>query len=137
MNHNRHESHCTVCKSSNRGEIERLFLNFESPRSLEKRYALPETSVYRHAKAFNLYEQRQGNLVGALEKIIEKGLTQLPDISASNLIEAIKTHAKLSGQWVDRSQELPPEFEGRSEAELEHYAVHGYWPETDEPQGPM
>ena len=61
MNRNRPAAHCGVCGHPKAEVIESKFLQWESPRSLERRYALPPTSVYRHAKAFNLYEKRQDN----------------------------------------------------------------------------
>ena len=128
MNRNRHAAHCSVCGHPEAEVIESKFLQWESPRSLESRYGLPATSVWRHAKAFNLYEKRQDNVLGVLERIIEKGISELPDVTATNLIEAVKTHAKLTGQWVDRTQELPPEAEGRTADELLFFAKTGRWP---------
>ena len=129
MNRKRHAAHCTVCAHPEAKAIEAGFLEWESPRSLERQYSLPQTSVWRHAKAFDLYEKRQDNLVGVLERIIEKGLTKVPNVSAANLIEAVKTHAKLTGQWVDRTQELPVEAEGRTPDELLFFAKTGRWPD--------
>ena len=61
MNRKRHAAHCTVCAHPEVREIESKFLEWDSPRSLERHYELPQTSVYRHAKAFDLYEKRQDN----------------------------------------------------------------------------
>ncbi len=132
MNPNRHAAHCTVCQHPELKAIEGRFLDWESPRSLENGYGLPQTSVYRHAKAFNLYEKRQDNVLNVLERLIERGIEDLPDITTTNLIEAIKTHAKLTGRWVDRTLDLSKfmqDLDDRSREDLEFYEQHGCWPE--------
>jgi len=133
MNHKRHAAHCTVCQHPEMKAIEAKFLDWESPRSLENGYSLPQTSVYRHAKAFNLYETRQDNVLNVLERLIEQGIEQLPAITTTNLIEAIKTHAKLTGRWVDQTFDLSKfaeDLDDRSTQELEFYEQHGQWPAT-------
>ena len=128
MNLDKHRRRCTVCKHPQREEIEDQFLGFQSPRSLERKFELPETSVYRHAKALRLYSKRENSLVVALGRIIEKGVTNLPQITATNLIEAIKAQAKLTGQWIDRTQAFPAELQGKTDEELDYFATHGVWP---------
>ena len=137
MNQKRHAAHCSVCSHAEVEAIEAKFLQWKSPRSLESRYGLPQTSVYRHAKAFNLYEKRQGNVLDVLERIIEKGVSELPELTASNLIEAIKTHAKLTGQWVDRTEdtafkEFVKEIGEKGLYEMEYYQEHGCFPDEDD-----
>ncbi len=49
-------------------------------------------------------------------------------VTATNVIEAIKVHAKLTGEWVDLTEDIRREFEGKSTEEIRHHAEHGRWP---------
>lgn len=132
MNQKKHASKCSVCRHPDTEEIESRFLAWDSPRTLEEAYRLPQTSVWRHAKALNLYEKRQESLVDVIEKVIEKGIVELGKVSATNLIQAVQVHAKLTGQWVDQTRELDTIMARLDEAEkeeLEHFIEHGRMPE--------
>lgn len=137
MKLSRHESQCTVCKRPDRGLIEEKYINWQSRIRLEEEYGLPRDSLYRHAKALGLDDRRQSNLIGALETIIERGLNTDLRVTATNVIEAIKVHAKLTGQWVDLTGDIRREFEGKSTEEIRHYADTGRWPSPHEPTQPL
>ena len=128
----KHEAQCTVCKHSDRKRIEHRFVNWTSRTVLEQEYELPRDSLYRHAKAKGLYAKRQNNLVGALETIIERGLSNNVDVTTTNVIEAIKSHAKLTGQWVDRREDVTAQLERATDEELSFYALHGRIPDPGE-----
>ena len=129
MNRKRHAGHCRVCRHPEVKEIESKFLEWESPRSLERLYDLPETSVWRHCRAFDLYDKRQDGLLTVLEKLIEVGVSKLPEVTATNLIAAVQLHGKFTGRLVDRTQEIPAEAEGKTPDELLFFAKTGGWPD--------
>ena len=130
----KHQAHCTVCKHPDRAEIDRSFVNWESRPSLEEKYALPRDSLYRHAKACGLYDRRQHNLVGSLEKIIRRGLSSKVGVTMTNVIEAIKVHGKLTGQWVDWTGEVDKMFPGKSLEDIKIFGRTGKWPSKEPEQ---
>lgn len=128
----RHECACTICKHPQREEIERDFIAWRSPLAIAQEYGLSDrATVYRHARAYNLFAKRQRNVRTALEHIIEKA--GLVDANASAVVAAVQAYAKINaaGQWVDRSEHLNLNelFERMSREELETYARDGKLPD--------
>src|SRR5215831_7433972 len=73
VNQGRHAAECKICTHPQRDEIEKDFLNWQSPASIAKQYGLRNrSSVYRHAHAMGPLVKRQRNVRAALEKIIER-----------------------------------------------------------------
>ena len=67
VNLGRHAAVCKICTHTQREEIERAFINWESPAAITKQYGLRNrASVYRHAHALGLFPKRQGNVEAAL-----------------------------------------------------------------------
>ena len=130
INPGRHEYHCTICSHAQREEVERAFLNWNSPSSISKQYSVSRDSIYRHANALGLMEKRRRNVRTALEKIIEKAGDV--EVSATAVVSAVAAYAKInaSGQWVERSEHvnLNELFERMSREEMEAYAKDGMLP---------
>jgi hypothetical protein len=128
----RHKRQCSVCKHPQCAEIEREFLNWESPAQIATDYGLTDRDVvYRHASALGLSEKRRKNLRAALERIVEK--VKYVEVNGATVVAAIQALAKINaqGQWVERSEhvDLNELFERMSRAEMEQYAAHGTLPE--------
>ena len=127
----RHEANCTICAHPDREQIERDFVGWKSPTAIAVEYVLPDRStVYRHAKAFDLVSKRRRNIRAALERIIEKAGEV--DVTAAAVVGAIQAYAKINaqGQWIDRSEHvnLNELFDRMSREELETYAREGKLP---------
>jgi|SRR5215469_14772653 len=131
VNLGRHAAECKVCAHAHRQEIEREFINWQSPASIAKHYELRNRStVYRHAHAAGLFPKRERNVRAALEKIIERAGEV--DVTASAVVAAVQAYSKINaaGQWVDRSEHLNLNelFERMTTQELEAYAKDGTLP---------
>jgi hypothetical protein len=99
----RHERLCTVCSYPEREAIEEAFLHWRTLREdFDAEVDLPSSdSIFRHAHAFGLFEQRSRNMRFALENIIEHSESVQP--SADSVIRAIRACSCLNrnGKWVD------------------------------------
>jgi len=130
VNPGRHEYHCTICSHAQREELERAFLNWNSPSSISKLYSVSRDSIYRHAHALGLMEKRRRNVRAALEKIIEKAGDV--EASATAVVSAVAAYAKINanGQWVERSEHvsLNELFDRMTPQEMEMYAKEGTVP---------
>jgi hypothetical protein len=68
----RHSHLCKICAHKKRKEMEAEFVARESLATIAKNFHLADrASVYRHARAFGLFEKRRRNVRAALERIIE------------------------------------------------------------------
>jgi hypothetical protein len=127
-----HQAQCTICLSSCRQEIEELFIDWVSPDLIIKQFTnLSRDCVYRHAKAWGLFDKRKKNLGRALEKIIERA--DYPSMTGSQVISAIRTYAKLNrlGQGTEQAQGPNPKelFELMSKQEREAFVRDGSLPD--------
>lgn len=127
----RHRRTCSVCRHTQREEIEAGFIGWGSPAALAEEYGLADrASVYRHAHALGLFIKRQRNIRAALERIIEKAGEV--DVTASAVVAAVQAYAKINaaGEWVDRTETLSlnDQFDRMSAQELEAYAQTGALP---------
>jgi hypothetical protein len=96
---NYHSGKCSICNHPDRVEIEAAFLNWEPADRLVADFNLPaRSSIYRHAKAAGLLNQRRNNFRSALDQIIEQG-GRIPP-TASNIISAVELSYRLSGADV-------------------------------------
>src|SRR5215469_2720528 len=131
VNLGRHAAERKICAHAQRQEIERDFINWQSPASIAKQYGLRNRSTaYRHAHAAGLFPKRQRNVRAALEKIIER--VGEVDVTAPAVVAAVQAYSKINdtGQWVDRSEhvDLNALFEKMTGQELEAYAKDGTLP---------
>jgi hypothetical protein len=132
VNLGRHQAQCTICLSSCRQEIEELFVDWVSPDLIIKQFTnISRDSVYRHAHAWGLFDQRKKNIGRALEKIIER--VDFMSTTGSQVISAIQTYVKLNrlGQGTEQAQGPNPKelFELMSKEEREAFARDGSLPD--------
>jgi hypothetical protein len=131
VNSGRHAAECKICAHAHRQEIERDFINWQSPASITKQYGLRNRStVYRHAHAVGLFPKRERNVRAALEKLIERAGEV--EVTASAVVAAVQAYSKINaaGQWVDRSEtvNLNELFDRMTTEEMESYAKDGSLP---------
>ena len=105
---------------------------WRSPIAIAEEYGLADRiTVYRHARAFRLFEKRKRNVRAALEKIIERAGDV--EVTSSAVVAAVQAYAKINaqGQWIDRSEHvnLNELFDRMSREELESYARDGQLPD--------
>jgi hypothetical protein len=130
----RHETLCKVCNHPQRAEIDTAFLNWGSAYKIAEDYGLADKmNIYRHAHATGLMEKRGRNLIGALDVLIERGLSTAIEIPASATVAAIVARGKMNaqGRYIERQErvDLNSLFEKMSNSELESYAMGGALPE--------
>jgi hypothetical protein len=106
-------------------------VNWASADRITKAYGgVGRDSVYRHARALNLFRKRQRNVRAALEKIIEHAGEV--DVNAAAVVSAIAAYARINGrgEWVDRAEtvNLNDLFERMTGPEMEAYASDGVLP---------
>jgi hypothetical protein len=105
-NRGRHEAECRICRHESCSDIERAFINWRSPAQIAEEYGLKDRStVYRHARALNLFEKRKANVRAALEAIIEKAPEV--EVTASAVVAAIQAYAR-SMTLADGSSVMRP-----------------------------
>jgi hypothetical protein len=93
---NYHSGKCSICNHPERDLIEAAFLNWQPAERIVADFNLPARStIYRHAKAAELLDQRRKNFRGALDQIIEHA-GRVP-ATASSIISAIELSYRLSG----------------------------------------
>jgi hypothetical protein len=99
----RHRRLCTICHHPEREAIEEAFLQWRNVRLIAREFDASggATSIYRHARALNLFQKRNLNLRSALELMIEDSERSSP--SAEAIIKAIRAHTRMNdlGQWID------------------------------------
>jgi hypothetical protein len=128
-----HQRHCHICKHPARDQIERDFLEWQSPLAIAKAYGLHKgdpAGLFRHAHALGLFVRRQHNARNALERIIEQVGNVKP--SASAIVAAVQAYVKINseGQWVEAPERvyLRELFDRMTRDELETYAREGKLP---------
>jgi hypothetical protein len=83
-----HSRRCSVCHHPDRIWIELKFIEWNSPTRIAKEYGLYDRdSIYHHAHATGLFEQRRRNILCVYESILEK-LAQTR-ITSSGILHAI------------------------------------------------
>ena len=130
VNKGRHEAQCSLCKHSQREEIEQEFLSWKSPDKIAETFGISRDSIYRHARAFDLLEPRRRNVRFALERIIERAGDV--EVNANAVVSAVAAYSKLNanGQWIDRREtiDLNELFARMTEDEMHRYASNGELP---------
>ena len=99
----RHKRRCSICRHPDREAIEEAFLQWCSVKSIDVDFE-PEggpTAIYRHARAFNLFKQRNLSLRSSLEFVIEQAEHVTP--TAEGLVKAIRAYTRINdvGEWID------------------------------------
>ncbi len=96
IQNNLHSGKCTICNHPDRDLIEAAFLNWQPADRIVAEFGLPARStLYRHAKAANLLNQRRNDFRSALDQIIEQA-GRVP-ATAHSIISAIELSYRLSG----------------------------------------
>lgn len=127
----RHSKQCSVCKHPQKQEIEDLYRAGRSANSLEIAFDdLAKNAVIRHMRFYGIERDLEAVLFG----IVESGADSLRDkaATAAHMNEAVKSLAKLRGEWIDRTEMVPPGWEGKSEAEMAFFAETGRFPRPGE-----
>jgi hypothetical protein len=105
----RHSANCTVCRHPQRAEIERLFLEWQSQSKIAKEYRLgSRQTIFRHARAMNLFSERTANTRGTLCAMIERGMTSGMKVTADAVIRAVVALSKLDaeGRTVEQFEQV-------------------------------
>lgn len=91
-----HEAHCGICRHPQRSEIDRRYLNWESPRAIAAACGLSRMSVYRHVGATGLVERRRARLQFALDRMVER-VSQV-GVAADEVVAAVLFSAEVDGE---------------------------------------
>lgn len=103
----RHERLCSICRHPERDAIEEAFLQWQRACDILREFKLPSrTTVYRHAHAVGLFEQRARALRFVLENIMEESSACAP--SADSIIRAVRAYSCLDdrGRWIEPPRRL-------------------------------
>jgi hypothetical protein len=98
-----HQRRCSICRHPEREAIEEAFLQWRRVKSIDLEFK-PEsgrTAIYRHARALNLFKQRNLSLRSSLEFVIEQAEHVMP--TAEGLVKAIRAYTRINdqGEWID------------------------------------
>ena len=96
----RHSRKCIICKHPQRESIEEDFLNWGHPDYITKTYRLVDYhTIYRHAQATGLMQQRTMNVRFAVESVLEHSANVVP--SADALLRAVRMCTRINnrGEW--------------------------------------
>lgn len=89
-----HQRNCKICRHPDRPAIEYDFLHWRSPQMIGREYNLSSRSVYRHANAVGLLDQRKRNLRSSLELVIENAGTA--PVTTDSVLRAIQLYARMN-----------------------------------------
>jgi hypothetical protein len=97
-----HERLCLVCRNPHREAIEEEFIHWHSVRDIAETYQIHPHTIYRHARAVNLYDKRDRNLRFALGHIIQRA-QDVRVVTADSVVRAVHAFARINrdGQWVN------------------------------------
>jgi hypothetical protein len=98
-----HKRRCSICHHPDRDAIEESFLQWRRVKNIDFDFK-PDggpTAIYRHARALNLFKQRNLHLRTALEFVIERAENVMP--TAEGLVKAIHAYTRINdqGEWID------------------------------------
>jgi hypothetical protein len=96
-----HERLCLVCRNPLRDAIEEEFIHWHNVHEIAAHYQIEARTIYRHARAVNLYDKRDRNLRSALGHIIHRA--QNVRVTADSVIQAVRAFSRINtdGQWVN------------------------------------
>lgn len=98
----RHSRKCQVCRHPDREAIDEQFVHWVRPSAITRMYGLEWKSLYRHARAVNLVQQRSRNMRSILENVLEKG-PEAP-VTADAILRTVRAYCACltdDNRWVD------------------------------------
>jgi hypothetical protein len=104
----RHSRRCMVCSHPDRDAIEGEFIRWRSPHKIARDYAIADrNSIYRHAHATNLFEERRRQIGRVLESYLET-IDDCPPADFDPVTRAVRVYAHLNanGAWVEPPRTL-------------------------------
>jgi hypothetical protein len=104
----RHSRRCMVCSHPDRDAIEGEFIRWRSPHKIARDYAIADrNSIYRHAHATNLFEERRNQIGRVLESYLET-IDDCPPADFDPVTRAVRVYAHLNanGAWVEPPRTL-------------------------------
>jgi hypothetical protein len=104
----RHSRRCMVCSHPDRDAIEGEFIRWRSPHKIARDYAIADrNSIYRHAHATNLFEERRSQIGRVLESYLET-IDDCPPDDFDPVTRAVRVYAHLNanGAWVEPPRTL-------------------------------
>lgn len=124
-----HRLHCAVCNHVDRDEIDEKLRSGVMQKTIMAEYGLSKDSVMHHVKAMRLFHVELAEKKQMLGKVLWRLSGRMDDIiaalepkeAATLMLKAVEQLAKIDGDMVSRSQQLPPDFREHSEAELKQY----------------
>lgn len=72
VNLGRHRAQCSICRHPRCEEIEEARVDWGYPVQIAKAFGVSRDSIYRHARALNLYLKRRANSKMICEKVLER-----------------------------------------------------------------
>jgi hypothetical protein len=99
----RHSRKCLVCSHPDRDAIEGEFIRWRSPHKIARDYNLTDrASIYRHAHATNLFEERRRHIGRVLESFLET-IDDNPPADFDPVTRAVRVYAHLNanGAWFE------------------------------------
>lgn len=103
----RHRRLCAICNHADLEAIEDAFLHWQRPGDIKHEFQLPgRLCVYRHARAFGLFEQRAKNLRFTLENVLEE--SSRCRVTGDTVIRAVRAYSCLDsdGHWIEPPRHL-------------------------------
>jgi hypothetical protein len=127
----RHALKCRICVHPQRQMIEDDFVDWKSAAQIVREFRLANRhSLYRHARALNLFPKRRRNVRAALELIIEHAGDI--EVNASAIVAAVQALAKINarGELIEREENLTFRnlFDRMTAEELSAYWKHNSLP---------
>src|SRR2546423_14715443 len=93
-----HRAICAVCNHSQKEDIERRYLAFETCEKLAAEFGLSDDSISRHGLYFGLDERRGGGNEKVLRGIIGEGFKQVKNVPPRFLAGSIKEFERITGE---------------------------------------
>src|ERR1700691_2095499 len=102
----RHSRKCQICHHPEREDIDHLFVNWAKPKLIAQMFEIPWISLYRHARALDLYGLRRNNMRSVLDKILERGVEA--EITGDTILRAIRAYSCLNDEnkWVETASHV-------------------------------
>ena len=128
----RHSRDCRLCAHPERESIEKAFVTWRPVSQIAKGFRLQRSTIYLHAAAMGLMNERRANIRGALEAFIERSAQSVRP-SAASFVSACVALSKLNerGETIERlalSRSATDLFQDFTFGELEDFAREGIVP---------
>lgn len=93
VNLGRHKAQCSICKHPNCKEIEDAWVGWGYTVQIAREFGVSRDSIYRHARALNLFAKREANDKVICEKVLER--VDWTQFTGSNYISILKLHREI------------------------------------------